>query len=133
MVLRSVLSLFEDAEFDYGDKRRWLRSHWQWTLVVAVGYLAAVFYGQKLMRDRKPFNLKRPLFIWNFVLAIFSTLGTIRTVPELLTVLREGGLHGAICDEGGLARKGPFGQWVWFFCVSKLVELVDTAFLVLRK
>ena len=133
MAFAAVLGLFEDPEFDYAERRRWLKSHWHWTVPAAVVYLGAVYYGQRLMRDQKAYNLKKPLFLWNFVLAIFSTLGTIRTVPELLSVLREGGLHGAICDEGGLGRHGPFAQWVWLFCVSKAVELIDTLFLVLRK
>lgn len=38
------------------------------------------------MADRKPFNLKWPLIIWNAALAIFSLAGTIRMAEEFTWV-----------------------------------------------
>lgn len=56
-------------------------------------YLVAVFGIQKIMANRKPFDLKWPLAYWNLLLAAFSFIGMIRTVPHLLwltTFLGEG-------------------------------------------
>lgn len=122
-----------EEQFDYGARRSWLAANWYYSVLAAAVYLLLLYGGTAAMAKRPAFQLKPLLLVWNLSLAAFSALGTLRTLPELLSSLRGGGLHGAICDEGGLKSRGPFGFWVWLFCVSKIVELGDSALLVLRK
>jgi len=65
-------------------------------------------------------------------LASFSIMGFLRTAPELFHVLKdEQGFHKSICirDEHNLAT----AFWGWCMALSKMVELGDTIFIVLRK
>lgn len=52
-----------------------LIKYWPHTITVSAVYLALVYSIQWLMRDRKPFDLKRQLFFWNGALALFSIFG----------------------------------------------------------
>lgn len=85
------------------------------------------------MRPLKPFSLKKPLVLWNITLALFSLMGTIRLAEEFLSVLttRQHPLHDSICisyDPAGMSS-----LWNFLFILSKVAELFDTVFIVLRK
>lgn len=57
----------------------WLREHSPWApIVISAVYLAFCYFGQKVMANRKPFNLKYSLVTWNFLLAAFSFVGAVR-------------------------------------------------------
>jgi elongation of very long chain fatty acids protein 4 len=42
------------------------------TALITVLYLAIVFYGPKIMRDRKPFHLKNVLHVYNLTTSLLS-------------------------------------------------------------
>ena len=42
------------------------------TALITVLYLAIVYYGPKFMRDRKPFNLKNVLHVYNLTTSLLS-------------------------------------------------------------
>lgn len=73
------------------------------------------------MRDRKPFDLKGPLALWNLGLAVFSFMGAMRTVPQLLNNLYQNDFYYSICEPAprtfGL---GAAGMWVTLFIFSKM-------------
>jgi elongation of very long chain fatty acids protein 6 len=58
-------------------------------------------------------------------------LGAIRTIPELVFMIRFNGFEGSVCDPSYFY--GPTGIWAYLFTISKLYELGDTAFIILRK
>jgi elongation of very long chain fatty acids protein 6 len=103
-------------------------------MYAVMAYLAMVFWGQHYMKDRAAFNLK-PLFIaWNFLLATFSIVGATIVVPGFLYWLQKEGLRFTVCEDSReWWNYGPVGVWMMLFCLSKVPELVDTAFLVLQK
>lgn len=72
-----------------------------------------------------------PLVAWNVCLALFSLLGLMRTSGFVLSFLRLRGLHSSVCVEPVVS--GPYGFWCWLFVLSKVPELGDTVFIVLRK
>ena len=49
------------------------------------------------MANREPYNLKRPLFLWNVFLAVFSILGTITAVPSLVKGIFKYGILYTAC------------------------------------
>ena len=65
------------------------------------------------------------------MLAVFSILGTLRTLPELVTTVHTHGLHFSMCNPS--FYQGPTGFWVMLYTFSKAYELGDTLFIVLRK
>lgn len=71
---------------------------------------------------------------WNLCLILFSTIGVFYTAPHLLGMLFYGGLEYSICTpaEGKYAH-GNVALWGSLFVLSKFPELIDTAFIVLRK
>ncbi|RLN46921.1 hypothetical protein BBJ28_00003068 [Nothophytophthora sp. Chile5] len=106
-------------------------------------YLVLCFAGRWIMRDLKPFNLKvyvateravRPLALWNLGLATFSAIGASRTVPFLINTVYHRGVYHSVCapPEPHYGH-GPVALWVMLFIFSKVPELMDTAFIVLRK
>ena len=103
-------------------------------LVAVAIYLLVCFGGQYLMRSRTPFDLTWQLKWWNGALAAFSICGMLRTVPHLLVVWHEKGLYSTMCEPSRAKYGfGPSGLWTVLFILSKLPELGDTVFIVLRK
>jgi len=58
-------------------------------------------------------------------------MGALRNVPELLWALRTQGFTYSICSAS--FSQGVSGFWTQAFAFSKVVELIDTAFIVARK
>jgi len=120
--------------FDQVATHGWVQEHWV-SLCAWAGsaYVILVFSGQAWMSSRPPFNLRSPLAAWSAFLAIFSILGFLRTFPEFLHTIHSGGLYGSVCDSSYLDTNRVSGFWTWLFTLSKLPELGDTVFIVLRK
>ncbi|XP_074088014.1 very long chain fatty acid elongase 3 [Macrotis lagotis] len=114
------------------DFRPWMTEYWTASFVFALIYLIFLFVGQRLMKDRKAFNLRLPLTIWSFTLAIFSILGAVRTWKYLGALLMWGGLKTSICYPD-LLKSPTIRFWTMLFVLSKIVELGDTVFIILRK
>lgn len=110
---------------------QWMRSNWWLSIVYSIFYIALVYFGQRLMKNREKFHLYRSLIAWNIILAVFSILGAIRFLPNFFTVLYNKGFVHSICVMD--FNYGVAGCWTWLFVHSKLVELIDTLFIVLRK
>lgn len=103
-------------------------------LVLVSIYLLAIYYGKKLMKNREPYKLQYSLICWNISLSIFSFLGSIKVVPELLYHLSTDTFESTICtDPHNTWGKGSSGFWVQLFIFSKIPELFDTFFIIARK
>lgn len=108
--------------------------NWHVPLIAVICYLSMCFIGTKIMTTSKAYELKIPLAVWNLLLCIFSTLGMIRFVPYFLAFVLREGFEASICSACSVTWcKGPAAFWMCLFSYSKLVELFDTAFIVLRK
>jgi len=102
--------------------------------LAAALYLLFVYLGPKIMENRKPFDLRWALTNWNLLLSLFSLWGTVRTVPHLMYTLSTYGVDVSFCTPAAFAfGNGATGLWCALFVYSKFAELLDTAFLVLRK
>lgn len=112
-------------------KKDWMQRNWQLSFLYAFIYIVLVFGGKAFMRNREKFDLRRGLIAWNFVLAAFSILGTIRVWPEFIHTLRTYGFEHSVCIND--YAHGVNGCWGWLFLLSKVPELIDTMFIVLRK
>jgi len=112
-------------------KKDWMQNNWQLSFVYAAIYIVAVFAGKYYMRDRPKYDLRRGLIAWNVVLAGFSIMGSIRVWPEFIHVIRTKGFEHSFCNDD--YTHGVNGCWGWLFLLSKVPELVDTLFIVMRK
>uniref|UniRef100_A0A914YA90 Elongation of very long chain fatty acids protein n=1 Tax=Panagrolaimus superbus TaxID=310955 RepID=A0A914YA90_9BILA len=84
------------------------------------------------MKDFRPFELRRSLQIWNLSLAIFSGVGALITGKAIFQEVLNHGLTESYCKKGDFWH-GLSGYWTFLFCYSKILELGDTFFIVLRK
>ncbi|CAG0888131.1 unnamed protein product [Cyprideis torosa] len=129
--LTSWESSFKTAVFS---QTIWFRRYW-WTGVPICGlYLFLIFAGQRFMRDRHPVNIKVPMIIWNLFIAFFSAYGAFRGIVWAIGEFYHGQFVEAVCYVSHADEScAIIGVWPIIFCWSKLLELGDTAFIVLRK
>ena len=102
-----------------------------WGLIISISYILVIFCLQKYMKNRERYEMKGLLIVWNWLLAIFSIIASARILPELYHVLRTQGFYASLCNDDVLY--GVFGHWSYAYTMSKIPELLDTIFVVLRK
>ncbi|PAV63630.1 hypothetical protein WR25_20880 [Diploscapter pachys] len=127
------MDLLIPTNFNYERAKLYAGELESFSLKLTVGYMITIFSMKYLMRDRKPFELTRCLNIWNGILAVFSLLGFLFTFPTLLSVIYNRGLTDSYAKITELQRNQISGYWVYLWVLSKIPELVDTIFIVLRK
>lgn len=94
-------------------------------------YATGIYLLKKYMNDRKAFDLRTPLIVWNFLLTTFSAIGAYRGLNEFSAIYSKYGLTGTVCHNGALL--GATGFWMHLFVLSKVIEFGDTVFIILRK
>jgi len=115
---------------------------YQLPVAICTAYVVGIFGTEYLFKSTgmKPFNLKWPLAMWNLFLATFSFCGMVRMVPHVIAVTLNQGYFKSVCGlaatQGGVT--GTYGNqasglWIFLFIFSKIPELVDTIFIVLRQ
>ena len=95
----SYVFKFEE-DFAEKERRQWMSENWYVSIYYIGAYMVFIVLGQHYMQSRPGFELRNTLALWNFFLAVFSIIGTMRTVPEMLFVLRHFGLHHSCCVAG---------------------------------
>ena len=131
----SVSVPFIDAierRYELTNGTRWMSKYWYASLVAASLYLSLVWAGKRWMRDRPKYTLQRPLTMWNTALALFSFIGFVRVAPHYFSALAKGGFSLAVCWSDVYTSAQP-SLWGFLFCISKMLELFDTAFVLLRR
>eukprot|EP01059_Diplonema_ambulator_P019941 TRINITY_DN33628_c0_g1_i1.p1 TRINITY_DN33628_c0_g1~~TRINITY_DN33628_c0_g1_i1.p1 ORF type:complete len:322 (+),score=89.14 TRINITY_DN33628_c0_g1_i1:71-967(+) len=112
----------------------WTREHTEVPIFFVMAYLALIFQGPVVLQNFPPMRSKYIFAFWNFLLSTFSFFGMVNTVPVLLRYLQEKGFKYTVCtDPAEWYLRGPPGLYVFLFIYSKIPELMDTVFLVLRK
>lgn len=103
-------------------------------IIAVVIYMAFCYFGTIVMKDIKPFKIEKALTYWNLFLSLFSFYGAIRTVPHILYRVTHVTFEETVCDRADYSYgAGACGLAVQLFILSKIPELLDTVFIVLRK
>ena len=133
-ILDSFYTAFE-KDFQIGRYISWAKRAWPTVpLAVVAIYLLMITITPRIMNDRKPVELKTPLALWNLCLSLFSFCGMVRTVPRLLHSIATKPFRDTICTPfEATYNEGPVGFWVMLFTFSKVPELIDTFFIIMRK
>ena len=121
-----------ELDIDLNGQLKWFESHWFYSFHLSIVYIICVYFGLKLMENRKAFELRKPLAVWNGFLAIFSILGTFQCFPEFIEILSSKGLIESFCSISYSSDKKVM-TWHILFAWSKLIEFGDTLFIILRK
>ncbi|XP_076361903.1 very long chain fatty acid elongase 6-like isoform X1 [Tachypleus tridentatus] len=122
-----------ERNFDQREQRNWMIKNWYQAFYFVGVYMVLVFGGQVYMQSRPRYDLRRILAAWNVFLAVFSIIGAMRTLPEMIHVLRKYGFQYSVCNPSFIEQVKVSGFWTWMFTLSKVPELCDTIFIVLRK
>lgn len=125
----TVVFPFED-NFEVNKQMKWMDKNWIHSITISTVYVLAIYIGQKIMSHQKAFALDKPLFYWNSLLATFSIVGLLRMTPEFFYSVSKGFQY-SICNMTNTYGVSEF--WTYAFVMSKAFELIDTAFIVLRK
>lgn len=128
----SYMFAFEQ-KFSPEKARAWMDSNWINGFYYCGLYLLIIFTIKYYMQNRPRFNLRKILVMWNTMLATFSIIGATRTLPELIHVVSNYGIYHSVCVPSFIESDRVAGFWTWMFALSKLPELGDTVFVVLRK
>ncbi|XP_054260081.1 elongation of very long chain fatty acids protein 7-like [Macrosteles quadrilineatus] len=136
MTFQEALKPYEFQEWeDEAVDSYWMMSSPYPVTVLMVGYLTFVTYlGPHLMAERKPFNLKYTMMVYNIAQVIYN-------IWFLHLYFSESKMFGYMMQEACSPSYPPRNQalrlfsfkvtWVWL--MSKVADLVDTMFFVLRK
>ncbi|KAL7700465.1 fatty acid elongase [Lotmaria passim] len=130
----------------------WMRANLEIPSVVTVLYIVMVLYVPNMfMKTRPAYNLRTLNILWNLLLTLFSMTGAYYCLPQAVRslfvsdftvrnyqqggeVMLHGGLYTGICGwNDNLFCDGPVGAFVLMFILSKIPEMIDTAFLVFQK
>uniref|UniRef100_H2ZFT8 Elongation of very long chain fatty acids protein n=1 Tax=Ciona savignyi TaxID=51511 RepID=H2ZFT8_CIOSA len=121
-----------EKTLDSNEVSQWLTSNMRIGLGFSAIYVMGVFAGKKYMEDKPKFNLRTPMLVWSLLLAVFSIFGAVRTASVMFEVIVEEGMRGLIC--GPRLYQGPITRfWGPVFVFSKVLEYMDTMFIILRK
>ncbi|VDO57447.1 unnamed protein product [Haemonchus placei] len=121
------------GEFNYERAKEYCISLESFSLKLAIAYIITIFSIKYYMKDRKAYDLQLPLNIWNGILAVFSALGFLYTFPTFLNVIYNKGISYTYTHISEVYTDKTSGYWVLLWVLSKIPELVDTIFIVLRK
>lgn len=133
-LVTSIIPLLKRVEegFHFQRSREWVQSYWMITIPISLLYLLVIFTIQSIMSSRQSFGLRRLLTVWNVGLAVFSFVGTVTCLPDLISTLVTHGLEYGNCNLDGITTQ-RLRLWTFMFMLSKVIELGDTLFIVLRK
>ncbi|KAI6202617.1 Elongation of very long chain fatty acids protein [Aphelenchoides fujianensis] len=135
-VVSSSPSLFGDLlfadHFDHGKATQWFQENISVLFQSLTVYLLFIFVVRHYLQERKGFELRTPLAIWNLGLAVFSAIGFLRMAPTFLHAYQKNGLV-ATYSRFTEIQTGACGYWMFLWRMSKIPEFVDSFFLVLRK
>lgn len=129
---KTYLFYFEKT-YDVSAFNDYMEHHWTDSIIYSMVYFILIFGGQVYMSRRKGFELRPVLAMWSGFLAIFSIIGAMRTFPELVWAVTTHGFEYSCCNCSYNEQGKVTSFWTGLFVLSKLFELGDTVFIVLRK
>lgn len=121
-----------EKDFDVRSSYEFILRHWWLPIASIILYLGMIIIVPRLTR-KKPVRVDRALAYWNLFLAVFSTIGAIRTVPHLLWFMSTHSFKDTVCIRPQYINgDGATGLWCLLFTLSKIIELLDTLFVCLK-
>jgi len=123
-----------EQNFDPKEYIEFAANNWPLAIGLVAAYMIFITAGSKVMDSMKAFDLRLALAGWNLFLCVFSSIGMMKTMPYLLGSIMSQPYEETVCtlptESWGV---GPTGFWVMLFIYSKIPELIDTVFIVIRK
>lgn len=129
-----IINNFLLGIYDHSKCIDFLKNNEKLLFITNFFYLTTCFIGPKIMKNISPFNLKKSLFIWNSFLSIFSLFGSYNMIYFQYNLLNYFSYRDTICNYPDyFYQSNSLSLWSFLFTISKIFELNDTLFLILRK
>ena len=117
---------------DIDDYVEFMHQKWHYSVYISICYIILIPHLKEWMKMRgKPYNLRTLLTFWNSFLAVFSIIGVIRCLPEFVHILNTKGFTASFC-QSDYYKDSRLNWWYLLFVWSKVIELIDTLFILLR-
>lgn len=81
-------------KYDRHAAEQWFTNHRLFLFQAMGTYLVFVFVVRHYLKDRKAFELKKPLAVWDASLAVFSTIGFFKMLPAFFYSSQNNGITG---------------------------------------
>lgn len=101
------------------------------TLLFTFAYLLVVYYGRRWMKNRKPFSLRYILVPYNLSMCLLNFYIALE-----LAVTQYRKQYNWFCQPVNYSNDPDdirIAAALWWYYISRLVEMTDTVFLVMRK
>ena len=132
--MSNILTSHYEYNFQHYQAVKFVNDNYSIPLLSIFLYGIFCYFVPNIMNSYNAFDLKYHLSIWNGFLAIFSLIGTIKTLPFLFLDTLSCSYENSICTDPVYTwADSTTGFWVMLFIFSKIPELFDTVFIVLRK
>ncbi|VVC28059.1 Hypothetical protein CINCED_3A021647 [Cinara cedri] len=133
---RYLLQLF-DKELvfdDEVDSWAFMSSPWPIISIISVYLLFILKVGPYMMKNRKPMNVKYMMLLYNAVQTLFNgwLVAWFFTTPNVINDLLNYTCHPLPRDLNQFNLR-QMNISAWYFLLSKILDLLDTVFFVLRK
>jgi len=123
-----------ESAFNAREVMKWHGEHAEVPVFAVCIYFVVVFWLPGVLEASNiKFKLSGLMILWNTLLATFSVFGASRLIPALYAGVTKMGYEESVCADAAWWKNGTSGFWVCLFVYSKIPELVDTLFLVLRR
>jgi len=130
----ALLSMPFESHLEPQQLWEWMKQWRRLPPAISSIYLLILYLGVRWMATRPAVHLPRLRTLWNVALSLFSAVALTRIAPPLFASLASGGLTATMCTSRGHDLfQGHSGLWIMLGALSKVVELADTAFLVLQR
>ncbi|CAG2173516.1 unnamed protein product, partial [Oppiella nova] len=127
-----INSYLRKQKHNFDDYVEIMHQKWHYSVYISIGYIILIPILKQWMKYRgKPYNLRTLLTFWNSFLAVFSIIGVIRCLPEFAYILSTKGFTASFC-QSDYYKDLRLNWWYLFFVWSKVIELIDTLFILLR-
>jgi len=116
---------------------QFLQGHWEIPITFCAAYLAMVYAARNTIPKHRYLAVVDKCFAaWNLALSLFSCWGFWHMVRPMLRTTASKGLQFTICGSTsevvGDFSESPAALALCLFCLSKIPELGDTVFLILK-
>jgi hypothetical protein len=114
---------------------QFMAEHWEVPIVISIAYVIMLFGGQYIMKKREEVKLYWTLIGWNILQSLFSYAVAYYFWIDggALATIRALGFFKGMSYESCTLVSEYSNTWVYFFCLSKIPDMIDTFLLVIRK
>nr|CAD2188275.1 unnamed protein product [Meloidogyne enterolobii] len=124
-----------NESYNYEYSKEWVKDNFHIFLILILFYILLINFSKLFLKNKKIiFNnsINKILALWNLFLAVFSFIGFFRLTPIMFNSIERNGIITTYTQITELQTNQISGFWIFIWVLSKIPELFDTLFLILK-